>query len=138
MLEIRRKRIWRYLKLRIKKFLKFDINVTKYLCRINKYKVRIRAWRQFHTNYAVDRNVFLWFSHTVTSLNGVYSREKFRRNLYPTTHRGKEGELSHNAPVRFRNGGRIDGIALGLDHRYSRPPGIVPWSFSLKRKFSLI
>lgn len=81
------------------------------------------------------RRFSLWFSHTVTSLNGVCPREKFGRNLYPTTHRGRgeKGELSHNAPVRFGNGGRMDGA---LHCRCSRPrPGIVPRSLSLKRKF---
>jgi len=70
----------------------------------------------------------------VTSLNGVCSREKFGRNLYPTTHRGRgeEGELSHNAPVRFRNGRRMDGA---LDRRCSRfRPGIRSAIAFIKKK----
>jgi len=66
------------------------------------------------------------FSRTVTALNGVCSREKFGRNPYPTTHRGRggEGELSHNAPVRFGNSGRIE---LEIAPPLPRPsrPGII-------------
>jgi hypothetical protein len=68
----------------------------------------------------------------------VYSREKFGRNPYPTTHRGRggEGELSHNAPVRFGNSGRIELEIAPPFPRLSRPGIVLRDPSSIKNQSS--
>lgn len=79
----------------------------------------------------------LCLSRTVTSLStGCAPSWEIQEKSVPTTHRGRgeEGELSHNASVRFGNSGRMEWAAISRPLVYRYHPAR-PISLSLKRKF---